>query len=94
VCGRAWRHQWVEIERLCDASTFYLLLLSIHIKSRSRFGIKSPTAIIALGPCTNLGVALKASPSLADDAAAVIVMGGAAERRGNKTPTAEANFHK
>ncbi|SED53648.1 nucleoside hydrolase [Ruania alba] len=48
--------------------------------------------ILALGPLTNLAVALEREPSLPDLVRDVVVMGGAALAPGNTTPVAEANI--
>ncbi len=47
---------------------------------------------IALGRLTNLALALCVEPSIADDIAEVIVMGGAVSVPGNVTPVATANI--
>jgi inosine-uridine nucleoside N-ribohydrolase len=49
--------------------------------------------IVAIGPLTNLAAALVAEPTLSDQLAKVVVMGGAFEVPGNITPTAEFNFY-
>ncbi len=48
--------------------------------------------IVALGPLTNLALALDAFPEVARHAGRVVVMGGAVRRAGNVTPHAEANI--
>ena len=48
--------------------------------------------VIAVGPLTNLALALRLEPRLATTAREVIVMGGAAFRRGNASPVAESNI--
>lgn len=53
---------------------------------------KDRLVIIALGPLTNLAVALAKDPALAGRIARVVVMGGAAAVPGNVTPVAEANI--
>ena len=45
-----------------------------------------------IGPLTNLALALRLEPGIADKVAGVVVMGGAVERPGNVTPFAEANI--
>ncbi|WP_454717438.1 nucleoside hydrolase [Caulobacter segnis] len=48
--------------------------------------------IVAIGPLTNLALALRAAPDIAGLVAEVVIMGGAFTR-GNVTPYAEANIH-
>ena len=48
--------------------------------------------LIAIGPLTNLALALELEPQLPDLVEQVIVMGGAVFRPGNITPAAEANI--
>jgi inosine-uridine nucleoside N-ribohydrolase len=55
---------------------------------RSRGGL----SILALGPLTNLALALRLCPGLPNLVAEVVVMGGNALCPGNSTPTAEANM--
>lgn len=48
--------------------------------------------ILAVGPLTNLALALRRDPGIVDRVAEVTVMGGAAMVPGNITPVAEANI--
>lgn len=48
--------------------------------------------IVALGPLTNLALALHLEPAIATAVARVVVMGGAFRSPGNVTPAAEANI--
>jgi inosine-uridine nucleoside N-ribohydrolase len=48
--------------------------------------------LVALGPLTNLALALHLAPEIAGAVAGVVVMGGAAFVPGNVTPVAEANI--
>lgn len=49
--------------------------------------------IAAVGPMTNLAMALVREPDLSSMVDDIYLMGGAATVTGNKTPMAEANFH-
>jgi purine nucleosidase len=49
--------------------------------------------LVALGPLTNMALALKLDPSLPERVARLVVMGGAVTCRGNITPAAEFNLH-
>lgn len=52
--------------------------------------------LVAIGPLTNLALALRAAPKIAGLVAEVVIMGGAfgsQGRSGNVTPFAEANIH-
>lgn len=49
--------------------------------------------LVALGPLTNLALALKLDPSLPSRIDRLVVMGGAVTGRGNITPFAEFNTH-
>jgi purine nucleosidase len=48
--------------------------------------------VIAVGPLTNLALALRRDPTLADRLARIVVMGGSAQAGGNRGPWAEANI--
>lgn len=48
--------------------------------------------LVAVGPLTNVALALRADPDLADRLAGIVLMGGAADG-GNVTPVAEFNVH-
>ena len=48
--------------------------------------------LVALGPLTNLALALRLDPSLPERVARLVVMGGAVTARGNVTPAAEFNI--
>ncbi len=48
---------------------------------------------MALGPLTNLAVAVRLDPRIAREVREVVIMGGAAFVGGNVSPVAEANFY-
>ncbi len=50
--------------------------------------------LVAVGPLTNLALAVQREPRLAGAVRQVVVMGGAVFCAGNATPVAEANIHK
>src|SRR5207302_1018609 len=49
--------------------------------------------ICALGPLTNIAMALVKAPEIAAGIAELVVMGGASQALGNMTPAAEFNIH-
>ena len=49
--------------------------------------------LCALGPSTDIAMALVKAPDIADSVAALVVMGGAGFEIGNVTPAAEFNIH-
>lgn len=49
--------------------------------------------LVALGPLTNLAIALKVDPTLPSRVARLVVMGGAVTGHGNITPAAEFNVY-
>src|SRR5687768_1450348 len=49
--------------------------------------------VIAIGPLTNLALALELNPAIAELVREIIIMGGNAFCPGNVTPAAEANIH-
>lgn len=53
---------------------------------------KEPVDIVALGPLTNLAVALRMAPEIAEKIGTLCIMGGGLYI-GNRTPVAEANFY-
>ena len=48
--------------------------------------------IVTIGPLTNLAVAIKKDSNLSKNVKEIICMGGSLNKRGNKSPTAEANI--
>jgi uridine nucleosidase len=49
--------------------------------------------LVAVGPMTNVGLALQLEPRIAKHARNVVIMGGNISKPGNVSPTAEANIH-
>ena len=54
---------------------------------------REPLTLIALGPLTNVALALMRDRAAVGTLARVVIMGGAVDVPGNVTPTAEFNFH-
>jgi inosine-uridine nucleoside N-ribohydrolase len=52
-----------------------------------------PLTLVALGPLTNVALAIQRAPQELTNVARVVVMGGAVDVPGNVTPTAEFNLH-
>ena len=50
-------------------------------------------SLVAVGPLTNLALAVSLEPRIAQAVRQVVLMGGTASRPGNVTPVAEANIH-
>jgi inosine-uridine nucleoside N-ribohydrolase len=49
--------------------------------------------LVPIGPLTNIALALRLEPRIAQNVREVVLMGGNAFETGNATPTAEANIH-
>jgi len=49
--------------------------------------------LVAVGPLTNLAIAVSLEPAIVHNVREVIIMGGAVDHRGNASPMAEANIH-
>ncbi len=62
----------------------------------ARRALESPGEItlLALGRMTNIALALRLAPEVADALASVVVMGGAVRVPGNVSPVATANLHE
>ncbi|KAL6838504.1 hypothetical protein ACP4OV_031749 [Aristida adscensionis] len=50
-------------------------------------------SVLALGPLTNVALAIKKDPSFVSKVKRIVVLGGAFFAAGNATPSAEANIH-
>ena len=62
----------------------------------ARRALESPgeITVLALGRMTNVALALRLAPEIADALASVVVMGGAVKVPGNVSPVATANLHE
>jgi inosine-uridine nucleoside N-ribohydrolase len=63
-----------------------------HFIIRTVMDAPGEITLVALGPLTNLAIALQLEPSLATHLAAIVLMGGNAFVGGNASPSAEANI--
>lgn len=49
--------------------------------------------LVAVGPLTNVAVAIRKEPRVAQAVKEIVIMGGAIRHQGNETPSAEFNMH-
>ncbi|HRN61448.1 MAG TPA: nucleoside hydrolase [Luteimonas sp.] len=73
--------------RMAEAEHAALAILRLSHEHAGRL------LLVALGPLTNLALALKLDPTLPDRVARLVVMGGAVTAHGNITPAAEFNVY-
>lgn len=66
-----------------DAADFIIEQANLH---------PNDMTLVAVGPLTNVAVALQRDPSLPGKLKSLVVMGGALDEPGNVSPVAEANF--
>ena len=68
----------------------------MSIESSNDYTTTMPTdevTIVAIGPLTNIAIAMKSHPNLASKIKELFIMGGNMEGIGNATITAEFNFY-
>jgi purine nucleosidase len=75
----------VDLDRACPRGTELILATARRHGER--------LTLVALGPLTNVAVALAADREALAGVGRLVVMGGAVDAPGNVTPTAEFNFH-
>ena len=78
---------WPAVERLAESPD----AVSVILAAARRHGRE--LTIVALGPLTNLALALKADAATIGRVGRVVAMGGAVDVPGNVTPTAEFNMN-
>jgi len=66
---------------------------AVELLVETVMGRPGEVVVVALGPLTNLALALRLEPRLASTVAQVVIMGGAAVLPGNVTPAAEFNIY-
>src|SRR5262249_57288754 len=80
------RRDWPEVEPLPDGPD----AAEVMVEAARRHGRE--LTIVALGPLTNVALALKADAAAVGLAGRIVAMGGAVDVPGNVTPTAEVNM--
>src|SRR6266700_3173605 len=65
----------------------------LYLIERLRRAEPKSITLCALGPLTNIALALVAAPDIAAGVAELVLMGGASHGRGNMTPAAEFNIY-
>ena len=81
------------VAKACDRSAVELLIeASSPRRGADEISDEQKLTILALGPLTNLALALEQDPGLAERVEEVVIMGGNALVPGNATPAAEANI--
>src|SRR6266702_935319 len=65
----------------------------LYLVDRLRGAEPKSITLCALGPLTNIAMALVAAPDIAIGVAELVLMGGASHGRGNMTPAAEFNIY-
>jgi inosine-uridine nucleoside N-ribohydrolase len=78
---------WPAVTMAIDARPGQALLAATARRSGDRL------TVVALGPLTNVALALEADPAALGAVGRVVLMGGAVDVPGNVTPTAEFNMH-
>ena len=63
------------------------------IRLSSKAQKEAPFTLVAVGPLTNLALAIRLDPTFASRVPRLVIMGGAMEAKGNATPVAEFNFY-
>jgi inosine-uridine nucleoside N-ribohydrolase len=66
---------------------------AVHAMAEQILSHGRPVTLIALGPLTNVALALAVYPDLAGAIERIVIMGGAIRREGNTTPSAEFNTY-
>ena len=79
--------------QLPNPSTKTVQTKAVDFMVEAAKGVASPIKIVALGPLTNIAMAIEADPYLIDSIEEIIVMGGAVECQGNITEYAEFNIY-
>ncbi|URD83412.1 Inosine-uridine preferring nucleoside hydrolase [Musa troglodytarum] len=77
-----YRHRWEKMDK--NASEFLVEMVSQY---------PGDVTILALGPLTNLALAIKRDPCFASKVKKIVILGGAFFTAGNVNPAAEANIY-
>jgi purine nucleosidase len=103
-CGRPLMHPLVTAEHIHNDPRLDAVLPEPETPLRAQHGVdflietlrsveRGAITLCALGPLTNIAVALTKAPEIAGMIGELVVMGGAGFELGNVTPAAEFNIH-
>ncbi|WP_158602839.1 nucleoside hydrolase [Jiangella rhizosphaerae] len=88
----AWQAAKRELPRLAPAAEPPAPSSAPELIARTVLGSPEPVTLVAIGPLTNVALAVQLEPSIAQAVDRVVVMGGTGREPGNVTPAAEFNF--
>lgn len=89
---RRWQAAKLGLPRLISAPAEPQPVRAPQQIARQLIASPEPTTILAIGPLTNLALALLLEPGIVDRVERVVIMGGSGRIGGNVTPAAEFNF--
>lgn len=87
-----WQAQKRQLPRLVPEIAPMAASSAPALLAKSILDSSEPTVLVAIGPLTNVALALVLEPGIADAVERVVIMGGTGRGPGNVTPAAEFNF--